>query len=62
MKNMPSEEIRCQGWTSRREFRNNLPCGNRAQKGKRYCKIHDPELHDERERRMMQRRAGEQAR
>ena len=34
----------CIGWTSRREFRNNLPCGNRAQPGSSYCRIHDPVL------------------
>jgi hypothetical protein len=39
---------KCQGWTSRRDFRNNLPCGNRAQPGKAYCRVHDPDLSEQR--------------
>lgn len=45
----------CQGWTSRREFRNNLPCGNAAQPGKMYCKVHDPDLREARETALLER-------
>jgi hypothetical protein len=48
---MADESIRCQGWTSRWEFHGNLPCGNKAQAGKQYCKIHDPELAEQRDER-----------
>ena len=52
---MTTAKPRCQGWTSRREFRNNLPCGNAAQPGKPYCKLHDPELIEQRDRKRLER-------
>lgn len=49
MKRMAKESERCLGWTSRRDFQGNLPCGNKAQAGKPFCKIHDPELIEKRD-------------
>lgn len=47
--------MKCNGWTSRREFRNNLPCANQAQPGKLYCRIHDPELIERRDAKRLER-------
>jgi hypothetical protein len=43
---MKTVKKKCIGWTSRREFRNNLPCGNAVAPGSDYCRIHDPKIRE----------------